>query len=106
MQCGATQLIALKSPGGGTLPTNICITNLKPDIVIVDEEAKEVHIYELTCPSGPANIEKRHLEKTQKYSTFLTDCTGYNSFVVCFEVSSKGFLTPGTTATSTPCTDS
>ena len=83
----------MEAPGGGTLPPNICITNLKPDIVIVDEEAKEVHIYELTCPSGPANIEKRHLEKTQKYSTFLTDCTGYNSFVVCFEVSSKGFLT-------------
>ena len=83
----------MEAPGGGILPPNICITNLKPDIVIVDEEAKEVHIYELTCPSGPANIEKRHLENTQKYSTFLTECTGYNSFVVCFEVSSKGFLT-------------
>ena len=68
-------------------------TNLKADIVIVVEASKEVHIYELTCPSGPANIQKRHLEKAQKYSTFLTDCTGYNSSVVCFEISSKSFFT-------------
>ena len=74
----------MEAPGGGTLPPNICITNLKPDIVIVDEVSKEVHIFELTCPSGPANIEKRHLEKTQKYSTFLTDCTGYDSSVDLF----------------------
>ena len=44
-------------------------------------------------PYGPENIEKIHKEKSDKYATFLTDCTGYQSTVTCFEVSSKGYLT-------------
>lgn len=82
-----------EAPGGGTIPPHICITNLKPDIVILDETQKNIHIFELTCPSGPENIEKRHKEKSDKYATFLTDCTGYKCSVTCFEVSSKGYLT-------------
>ena len=38
------------------------------------------------------NIEDRHREKTQKYTPFLTDITGYKCTLSCFEVSSTGFI--------------
>ena len=86
-------LTRFEAPGGGTIPPSICITNLKPDIVILDNTKKIIHIFELTCPGTAENIEKRHKEKSDKYATFLTDCTGYKCTVTCFEVSSRGFIT-------------
>ena len=74
-------------------PHELCVTTLKPDIVILDyKEKKNLHIFELTCP-GEIYIEKRHLEKSNKYAHFTTDITDYTCTVSCFEVSSKGFLT-------------
>ena len=35
---------------GGSLPPSMVVTNLKPDIVIVDENKKEAKIFELTGP--------------------------------------------------------
>ena len=54
-----------EAPGGGTIPPALCVTNLKPDIVIMDEHTKTLHIYELTMPLIN-NIEKRHTEKNSK----------------------------------------
>ena len=39
-----------ETPGGGTIPSDLCVTSLKPDIVIVDETNKQLHIFELTVP--------------------------------------------------------
>ena len=39
-----------EAPGGGTIPSQLCVTRLKPDIVIVDEVKKILHIFELTVP--------------------------------------------------------
>ena len=36
--------------GGGTIPSDLCITNLKPDIVIVDETKKKLHISSRSLP--------------------------------------------------------
>ena len=47
-----------EAAGGGTIPPEICVTPLKPDIVILNK--KEMHIFELTC-SPERNIEERHL---------------------------------------------
>ena len=80
------------APGGGSIPPELCVTVQKPDIVIIEKEKKEIHLFELTCPSE-ANIEYWHSEKNKKYAHFITDCTGYKCTVSCFEVSSKGFLT-------------
>ena len=80
-----------EADGGGTIPANLCITNLKPDIVIIDDDKKVLNIFELTVPLA-ANIDQRHTEKTQKYSHFITDITGYECKVNCFEVSSTGFI--------------
>ena len=86
-----SDLPGFEAPGGGTIPPEICVINLKPDIVIVDEHTKTLHIYELTMPSI-SNIEARHTEKTNKYSHFLTDITSYKTSLNCFEVSSTGFV--------------
>ena len=53
--------------GGGTIPPEVCITNLKPDITIWDKTNKKFHIFELTCPLM-TNIDKQHEYKTNKIS--------------------------------------
>ena len=78
--------------GGGSIPPELCVTTLKPDIVILNDQAKSIHLFELTCPSEK-NIEERHTEKSNKYAHFTTDITDYKCKVEAFEVSSKGFLT-------------
>ena len=80
-----------QSAGGGTVPPEICVTGQRPDIVILDNTAKTINLFELTCPLE-CNIEKRNLDKHNKYAHFLTDCSGYDCTVTCFEVSSKGFI--------------
>ena len=82
-----------EAPGGGTIPSQLCVTRLKPDIVIVDEIKKKLHIYELTVPLT-MNIDQRNREKTQKYTPFLTDITNYTCTLNCFEVSSTGYINP------------
>ena len=80
-----------ETTGGGTIPVNLCVANMKPDIVILDSQKKQLHIFELTCPMT-ANIEKRNLEKSKKYAPFVRDITGMTCTVNCFEVSSTGFI--------------
>ena len=89
-----------EAPGGGSIPSDLCLTRLKPDIVIVDEKKKTLHIYELTVPLT-MNIDQRHTEKTQKYTPFLTDITNHSCTVNCLEVSSTGYINPRNKATLT-----
>ena len=53
-----------EAEGGGTVPPEVCATNLKPDITIWDKAQNKFHMFELTCPLE-RNIETRHLEKKQ-----------------------------------------
>ena len=64
--------------GGGSIPPELCVTTLKPDIVILDDKAKTIHLFELTCPSEH-NIEQRHTEKSNKYAHFTTQLTSVNT---------------------------
>ena len=89
-----------EATGGGTIPADLCITNLKPDIVIIDNSKKILHIYELTVPLA-TNIDQRNAEKTQKYAPFISDITGYACTVNCFEVSSTGFISKRNKSTLT-----
>ena len=70
---------------------HLCVTKFKPDIVIIDNSSKKLHIFELTCPLT-MNIDKRNQEKSQKYAPFVTDITGFVCSVNCFEISSTGFV--------------
>ena len=79
--------------GEGSIPPELCITVQKPDIVIQDKKNKNLHIFELSVPiEANGNIEKRHREKSDKYAHFVTDITGYNCQVTCFEIGSRGYI--------------
>ena len=45
------------------------------------------------------NIEARNIEKTLKYTPFLTDITDHKVILNCFEISSTGFINKRNTAT-------
>ena len=51
-----------ETTGGGTIPVNFCVTNMKPDIVILDSQKKQLHIFKLIFPMT-ANIEKKKHRK-------------------------------------------
>ena len=81
-----------EAPGGGTVPPEVCVTNLKPDITIWDKEKNTFDMFELTVPLDN-NIEQRHTDKTNKYAHFTTDITHITTKVTSFEVSSTGHIT-------------
>ena len=83
----------LDNEKSSTIPPNILVTNLIPDLVIVDEERKKLTIWELTCPSEP-RIDAAHVLKTDKYGHFITDIVDYKTEVIAFEVGSHtGLIT-------------
>ena len=88
-----SDLAGQTAANGGTIPTQICVTPLKPDITVLDKKNKTFTIFELTCPIEP-NIKKRNLEKFNKYSHFLQDIDLYTPKLTCFEVGSRGYLSP------------
>ena len=68
------------------------VTQLKPDIVVINEAEKTVHILERTVPFEH-NIKSRHLYKANKYAHFSRDITSYKATVIPFEVGARGYLT-------------
>ena len=75
-----------EAPGGGTVPPEVTVTNLKPDITIWDKINNKFHIFELTVPLD-VNISQRNIDKSNKYAHFSTDIT---TTVTAFEISSLG----------------
>ena len=84
-----SDLPGYQAAGGGSIPPEICVTNPRPDIVVIDVEKNIVNLLELTCPSEE-NVNIRHQDKSRNYAHFLTDIP--HSTLTCFEVSSKGYL--------------
>ena len=80
-----------QAAGGGSIPPEICVTNLRPDIVVINVENNTVNLLELTCPSEQ-NIDIRHKQKSLKYDHFLGDIP--QSTLTCLKISSKGYISP------------
>ena len=78
-------MVNIDIQGSQTLPPDILVTNLKPDLVVIDRETKKVDIFELTVP-GEHRIEISNKLKSDKYQHFLTDITHYQPTVTAFEV--------------------
>ena len=78
-----------EAPGGGTVPPEVTVTNLKPDITIWDKVNNKFHIFELTVPLD-VNIAQRNTDKSNKYAHFVTDITHIKTTVTAFEISSLG----------------
>ena len=79
-----------QAPHGGTIPPHILVTNLRPDIFIVDENARIAIVFELTCP-WDNNIERSHNYKEEKYAPLVADLTNaFSVFHFSVEVSVRG----------------
>ena len=50
---------------GGTIPPDILVTSLRPDLVLIDRTHKKIELLELTC-SFEKNIEEAYLRKYKK----------------------------------------
>ena len=82
-----------QTTNGGTIPVTMAVTELKPDLVIVNDQKKTVDIFELTVPFEH-NITTRHTFKSNKYAHFSKDITSHKTKITAFEVGSRGYLTP------------
>ena len=81
-----------QTTNGGTIPVTMTVTELKPDLVIVNNIEKTVDIFELTVPFE-GNNKARNTYKTNKYAHFVKDITSHKATVTAFEVGARGYLT-------------
>ena len=83
----------LLAPGGGSIPPDIIVTNLRPDICIVNETSNEVILFELTCP-WDRNIDRSHTFKEEKYSPLVADLSRrFKTYQFSVEISVRGQVT-------------
>ena len=57
-------------------PSHICVTSLRPDLLLVSETLKRVLIVELTIPA-PNNVLDAHHRNSSKYSALAQQIKGY-----------------------------
>ena len=82
-----TDIEGHQTQGGGTIPPEVTVTTLKPDIVIIDKSRKIINIFELTVP-GETRITTAHKLKMEKYEHFATDIQSYSVNINPFEIGS------------------
>ena len=87
-----SDLEGFSAGNGGTIPVSLTVTNMKPDLVIIDDHKKTVYIFELTVPFE-SNIKSRNHYKTEKYAFLIQDIKSHQVSVTAFEVGVRGFLT-------------
>ena len=63
-------------------------TTLRPDIVIIDKQKKQVNIFELTVP-GETRIKISHDLKYQKYQHLNSDIGSHTVNIIPFEIGSQ-----------------
>ena len=85
-----SDLDGFQAPHGGSIPPDVLVTRLKPDLFLVDESAREVVLLELTCPWDD-NISRSHDFKQEKYAPLVADLSrNYKVFHFSIEVSVRG----------------
>ena len=78
------------APNGGSIPSHVLVTNLRPDIFIFNESKHEAVTFELTCP-WDGNIGRSHAYKEEKYSPLVADLShSYKTYLFSVEVSVCG----------------
>jgi virulence-associated protein VapD len=79
--------------GISTIPVNVAITSLKPDIVCIDFILKKCVILELTVPFE-MNIDDAKERKTKKYEHLVNDIedNGYEVVYFTLEIGSRGYI--------------
>ena len=90
-----SDLPGFQAPHGGVIPPHILVTNLKPDLFLVNEASRLVVIVELTCP-WDSNVDSAHNFKQEKYSPLVADLSRhYRVRYYPVEVSVRGQVTKG-----------
>ena len=91
-------LEGLCAPHGGVIPPHVHVTNLRPDLFLVNESARVAVIMELTCP-WDGNIQRSHEYKREKYAPLIEDMSrGFTVFYFPIEVSVRGQISKGNRA--------
>ena len=82
-----------QAPHGGVIPPDVLVTNLKPDLFLVNMSSRVIVFLELTCPFD-RNIQRSHEYKEQKYAPLIADLSQhFKVFNYSFEVSARGQVT-------------
>ena len=80
------------------IPPHLLVTNLKPDLFLVNESARVAVLVELTCP-WDKNILRSHEYKREKYAPLVGDLSrDLNVFYFPIEVSVRGQISKGNRA--------
>ena len=88
-----SDLPGFQAPHGGVIPPDILVTNLKPDLFLVNMSSRIIVFLELTCPFD-RNIQRSHEYKEQKYAPLIADLSQhFKVFNYSFEVSARGQVT-------------
>ena len=78
------------APHGGTIPPDILVTALRPDIFLVNETSGTIVMVELTCPFD-SNIASSHGFKSEKYAPLVADLSRrFKVFYYPIEISVRG----------------
>ena len=85
-----SDLPGFQAPHGGVIPPDILVTNLKPDLFIVNIATSVIIFFELTCP-WDSNIERAHDYKEEKYAPLIADLSrNFRDFNYSVEISARG----------------
>ena len=93
-----SDLPGFQSPNGGVIPPHVLVTPLRPDIFLIDENSREVVVFELTCPFE-RNIETSHAYKEGKYAPLIADLSrSFKVFNFSVEIGARGMISKGNKA--------
>ena len=81
-----------EAPHGGTIPPHILVTNLRPNLFIVNEAEKKAIVFELTGP-WDSNVARSHSFKEEKYAPLVADLSQrFKVYHFSVEVTVRGQL--------------
>lgn len=91
-------------PDGGTVPPELMVTNLRPDLVLIDPITDDIELFDLTsCADREENINGARIRKSTKYAPLVADLeqSGHKASFTPFEVCSLGNIRSDTRKTLT-----
>ena len=93
-----SDLDGFPAPHGGVIPPHVLVTNLKPDLFLINESTRVILLLELTCP-WDSNIERANSYKQEKYAPLIADLSNhFTVFQFSIEVSVRGQISKGNRA--------
>ena len=91
--------LPLKFQGVSTIPLDITVTTLRPDIVILNRNSKHIILFELSVPYE-LNIDATHQRKVDRYEQLVSDIRekGYKVKYYPTEIGSRAYISKNNNA--------